>query len=76
MRGNAVPVNLKGAEVRFQVNDMTGPDCARAIENAVADAGGSAVADPQSKLVAVANLGTKPAIAAIREAGYTAEPLD
>ena len=42
---------------------------------AVAQAGGKAAADPQSRLVTVENLGTQPAIAAIAAAGYTAEPL-
>ncbi|WP_136650541.1 heavy-metal-associated domain-containing protein [Paracoccus aeridis] len=62
--------------MRFQVSDMACADCARAIERAVAQAGGKAAADPQSRLVTVENLGTQPAIAAISAAGYTAEPLD
>ncbi len=62
--------------MRFQVNDMACADCARAIERAVAQAGGKAAADPHSRLVTVDNLGTQPTIAAIAAAGYTAEPLD
>ncbi|MBV0890522.1 heavy-metal-associated domain-containing protein [Paracoccus sp. Z118] len=62
--------------MRFQVNDMTCGHCTKAVEKAIEAAGGSAKADLPSKVVTVENLGTQPAIAAIREAGYTAQPLD
>ena len=42
--------------MRFQVSDMACADCARAIERAVAQAGGKAAADPHSRLVTVDNL--------------------
>lgn len=62
--------------MRFRVNDMTCGHCTSAVERAIEAAGGTAKADLQAKVVTVDNLGTAPAIEAIRDAGYTAEPLD
>ncbi|WP_299359129.1 heavy-metal-associated domain-containing protein [uncultured Paracoccus sp.] len=62
--------------MRFQVNDMTCGHCTAAIEKAIGAAGGTARADLQSKVVEVDQLGAARAMEVIREAGYTAQPLD
>lgn len=60
--------------MKFQVNDMTCGHCTAAIEKAVAQAGGRAVADLPTHSVTVEGLEPQRAAQVIRDAGYTPEP--
>ena len=62
--------------MKFRVEDMSCGHCKAAIEGAIAGAGGSARADPETKTVTVEGIGSARAAELIREAGYTAVPLD
>lgn len=61
--------------MQFRVEDMTCGHCTAAIENAVAEAGGTARADLGSKIVTVEGIGTARAAEVIEAAGYTPEPI-
>ena len=61
--------------MKFRVEDMTCGHCKAAIESAIAEAGGSAVADVASKTVTVDQLGAARAVEVIQAAGYTPQPL-
>ncbi len=60
--------------MKFRVPDMTCGHCTRAVEQAVAEAGGRARADLESLTVEVEGLDTEAAARAIREAGYSPAP--
>lgn len=62
--------------MKFRVEDMTCGHCKAAIETAIAEAGGTAVADVAAKTVTVENLGTARAAEVIQAAGYTPQPAD
>ncbi|AUH35056.1 heavy-metal-associated domain-containing protein [Paracoccus tegillarcae] len=60
--------------MKFTVPDMSCGHCKTAIEEAVAEAGGTAQVDLQQKSVEVDGIGATQAEAAIRGAGYAPEP--
>ena len=60
----------------YSVPDMSCGHCKAAIETAIAEAGGTAVADVAAKTVTVENLGTARAAEVISAEGYTPVPLD
>lgn len=62
--------------MQFRVEDMTCGHCTAAIEGAIREAGGTAKADLGTKTVTVDGIGSARAAELIREAGYTAVPLD
>lgn len=60
--------------MRFRVDDMSCGHCTAAIENAIAEAGGTAAADLSSKMVTVEGIGAARAAEIIAAAGYTPVP--
>ncbi|HRO14694.1 MAG TPA: heavy-metal-associated domain-containing protein [Paracoccus sp. (in: a-proteobacteria)] len=62
--------------MQFRVDDMSCGHCTAAVEAAIREAGGTAQADLGSKTVTVEGIGAARAAELIREAGYTAVPLD
>lgn len=62
--------------MRFHVEDMSCGHCTATIEGAIARAGGQARADLDSKTVTVEGMGSARAAEVIKEAGYTAVPVE
>lgn len=60
--------------MKFRVDDMSCGHCTAAIEQAVAEAGGSAVTDLPGRSVTVEGLTPERAAQVIRAAGYTPLP--
>lgn len=60
--------------MKFHVEDMSCGHCTAAIEKAIAEAGGAATTDLDSKTVTVEGLDDARAAQAIRDAGYTPVP--
>ncbi|MDO5371588.1 heavy-metal-associated domain-containing protein [Paracoccus sp. (in: a-proteobacteria)] len=62
--------------MKFHVEDMSCGHCTAAIESAIAGAGGTAKADLDSRTVTVDGIGSARAAELIKEAGYTAVPVE
>lgn len=62
--------------MQFRVEDMTCGHCTAAIENAVAEAGGTARADLATHTVTVEGIGSARAAEVISAAGYTPVPAE
>lgn len=62
--------------MKFHVEDMSCGHCTAAIESAIASAGGKAHADLDDKTVTVEGIGSARAAELIKEAGYTAVPVE
>lgn len=62
--------------MKFHVEDMSCGHCTAAIEAAIAQAGGQARTDLDSKTVTVEGMGSARAAEVIKEAGYTAVPVE
>lgn len=62
--------------MKFHVEDMSCGHCTATIESAIAQAGGQARTDLDSKTVTVEGMGSARAAEVIKEAGYTAVPVE
>lgn len=62
--------------MKFHVEDMSCGHCTATIQDAIAKAGGQASADLDSKTVTVQGMGSARAAEVIKEAGYTAVPVE
>lgn len=62
--------------MKFHVEDMSCGHCTAAIEGAIAQAGGKARTDLDSRTVTVEGMGSARAAEVIKEAGYTAVPVE
>ena len=62
--------------MKFHVEDMSCGHCTATIEKAIASAGGKARADLDDKTVTVEGIGSARAAELIKEAGYTAVPVE
>ena len=62
--------------MRFHVEDMSCGHCTATIEAAIAQAGGQARTDLDSRTVTVEGMGSARAAEVIKEAGYTAVPVE
>lgn len=60
--------------MEFTVTGMSCGHCKAAIEEAVAEAGGKAEVNLESRRVRVEGITAEKAVAAIRDAGYTPSP--
>lgn len=62
--------------MKFHVEDMSCDHCKATIEGAIASAGGRARADLDDKTVTVEGIGSARAAELIKEAGYSAVPVE
>lgn len=67
---------MKGSQMKFHVEDMSCGHCKKAIETAVAEAGGTATVDLDSRSVVVDGLTAEKAAAVMTDAGYTPVAAD